>query len=133
MPAEKVCSTCKVSKPLSEFRRCNQCVDCIKEYARQYNARPYVKAMKLAHQQTDHGKLTLKTATKRWRDNNMHKSSASHKVDYARRIGELAKEPCRDCGAETVHGHHPDYSQPLDVIWLCPQHHKAEHKRLRAL
>ena len=31
-----------------------------------------------------------------------------------------------------VHAHHEDYDYPLDVIWLCPIHHKARHKELAA-
>jgi len=27
--------------------------------------------------------------------------------------------------------HHPDYSKPLEVIWLCPPHHKMLHKSLK--
>ena len=52
-------------------------------------------------------------------------------VANAVRGGRLLKRPCRDCGSKTVHGHHPDYSRPLYVIWLCPIHHRAEHERLK--
>lgn len=33
------------------------------------------------------------------------------------------------CGHPAV-GHHWDYSQLLDVIWLCQKHHVEEHWRL---
>lgn len=37
---------------------------------------------------------------------------------------------CQKCGKfATVDGHHEDYSKPLDVIWLCRDCHKKEHKR----
>lgn len=47
--------------------------------------------------------------------------------------GKLVRRPCRDCGVTKVHGHHTDYTKPLDVTWLCPQHHRQEHIRLQRL
>jgi hypothetical protein len=35
------------------------------------------------------------------------------------------------CGRGPVHAHHPDYSQPLDVVFLCQRHHSQLHARLR--
>jgi hypothetical protein len=45
---------------------------------------------------------------------------------YFRR-GKLAAEPCK-CGSYDVEMHHPDYSKPLLVIWLCRPCHLALHK-----
>jgi ribosomal protein L15E len=33
------------------------------------------------------------------------------------------------CGAKKSVAHHEDYKKPLDVIWLCQEHHKAVHMR----
>ena len=33
--------------------------------------------------------------------------------------------------SKKAEAHHPDYDRPLDVIWLCPQHHKALHASLK--
>ena len=27
--------------------------------------------------------------------------------------------------------HHPDYSKPLDIIWLCKMHHEEEHHKVK--
>jgi hypothetical protein len=43
--------------------------------------------------------------------------------------GKIQRSPCEVCGeTERIHGHHPDYSKPLEVIWLCPLHHKGIHQ-----
>lgn len=55
------------------------------------------------------------------------KMLAKTKVWEAIRKGLLKKEPCVVCGEIKVHGHHPDYSKPLEVIWLCHTHHKQLH------
>lgn len=45
--------------------------------------------------------------------------------------GVLQKAPCEVCGDVDVHAHHPDYSNPRKVKWLCPFHHRELHKQLR--
>jgi len=44
--------------------------------------------------------------------------------------GTLKRLPCEKCGNEKTHAHHSDYSKPLDVIWLCPKHHRELHKAI---
>lgn len=40
----------------------------------------------------------------------------------------LNREPCSVCKSTyRIHGHHPDYSKPLDVVWVCTLHHKPLH------
>ena len=50
------------------------------------------------------------------------------KINYKVYKAKLKKGKCIECGDENVHAHHPDYSKPLDVIWLCPLHHKHVHQ-----
>lgn len=52
---------------------------------------------------------------------------------YGLKTGKIKKQPCRDCEREDTQGHHCDYSKPLDVIWLCPIHHKLEHVKMKEL
>lgn len=41
--------------------------------------------------------------------------------------GKLLKQPCWCCGDLESEAHHPDYSAPLDVVWLCKKHHREIH------
>ena len=51
---------------------------------------------------------------------------ARQAVTNAIRDGRLVRQPCRICGTK-AQGHHTDYARPLDVIWLCPRHHRELH------
>jgi hypothetical protein len=47
--------------------------------------------------------------------------------------GNLKRQPCEVCQAtKFIHAHHEDYSKPMEVKWLCPQHHQDRHKELKA-
>lgn len=70
---------------------------------------------------------------KRSRENDQarpDKRRARGAVERALKRGTLAREPCTVCGKQKVEGHHEDYSKPLNVIWLCPAHHKRLHAGL---
>ena len=41
--------------------------------------------------------------------------------------GKLIRQPCIMCGEIEVDAHHPDYSKPLDVVWVCKKHHHEIH------
>lgn len=45
-------------------------------------------------------------------------------------LGKLKRMPCEVCGDPKSHGHHEDYSKPLDVQWLCSKHHRAVHTKV---
>lgn len=64
------------------------------------------------------------------RPRSLEKLHAKQAVQRATLKGFLVRGPCHVCGeTENVHGHHPDYSKPLEVIWLCQAHHMAVHRR----
>jgi hypothetical protein len=45
--------------------------------------------------------------------------------------GVLRPQSCEVCGtSQPIHAHHDDYSAPVDVRWLCQEHHIAHHKAM---
>lgn len=51
---------------------------------------------------------------------------------YVKR-GKIQRGPCVVCGLLKVEAHHYNgYDHPLDVVWLCPQHHRAVHPHRNA-
>lgn len=66
--------------------------------------------------------------TARWRDKFPEKLSAQQKLRYAVKTGRLERKPCEECGNSKSEGHHPDYSKPLEVKWLCRKCHAKEHR-----
>lgn len=57
------------------------------------------------------------------------KHSARYKLQYAIRKGYITKPTvCSrnpDHAGRKVEAHHPDYSKPLEVIWVCRQCHRV--------
>lgn len=55
--------------------------------------------------------------------------NAHCKVHRAVQAGKINKpSACSKCGIEcSPHGHHPDYTKPLEVVWLCVRCHADEH------
>lgn len=55
-----------------------------------------------------------------------------HKVRRALKSGRLVKKNCEHCSSDLrVEAHHVDYSQPLQVVWLCRFCHKKLHHGYR--
>jgi hypothetical protein len=55
------------------------------------------------------------------------KKAAHLAFHQAVKVGRVKRKPCKICGLANAQGHHPDYSKPLEVVWLCPSHHKLVH------
>ena len=129
------CFKCNREKPVEDFYRhpamrggrVNKCKECNKldnalnrqkriDYYREYDRQ------RGARQSEEYREF--------YRQTYPEKERARHMVSNAVRDGRLIREPCEKCGREYTHGHHDDYSRPLDVRWLCPPCHFAEHRRL---
>lgn len=57
------------------------------------------------------------------------KSRSRSLLHIAIRQGKIKSQPCIKCGSKDSEAHHEDYRNPLDVMWMCTQHHR-EHERL---
>jgi hypothetical protein len=114
----KRCFKCDTEKPLSGFYRhprmadgrLNKCVECARVDVRENRAKraDYYRAY----------------------DRERGYRPPAPDVLRARNAARvLSRQPCSICGAERAEAHHPDYSKPLDVVWLCKPHHAEVHRR----
>lgn len=62
---------------------------------------------------------------------NEEKNRARRALMYEVERGRIVRQSCDVCGKPDAHGHHEDYSKPLDVRWLCPAHHTERHHEMR--
>ncbi len=137
----KICPKCGVPKPLEMFYKNNRtitgrdlskCKDCAKAGVRKNRLenidryREYDRAR---------GARTPDSYQREYREQNREKYVAQTAVSNAVRDGRLTKpDRCSHCHmVGEVEGHHPDYSKPLSVVWLCAACHKQLHALLRTL
>lgn len=136
----KKCFKCGKIKSLSEFYRhskmkdghLNKCKECAKidvaanyrknrehfiEYDRYRNVSENRKVARLQYQNTR-------------RTSSPEKYRAYCMVNDAVRHGRLIKKPCVICGKPKTEAHHEDYNRPLDVVWLCREHHVLIHGKV---
>lgn len=117
-----ICTGCNLefSAVESEVKRGNGRF-CSRQCQRSFQARCNAKAMRTGESRQER--------SMRWRKSVPPEVHAAHDaVETALRNGSLVRQPCELCGAERVDAHHDDYSQPLQVRWLCRGHHLAHHR-----
>ncbi len=57
------------------------------------------------------------------------RNRARQRIYYHRRAGNITPGICEICGTDKgIEAHHPDYSQPLLVNWLCSDCHRELHQ-----
>ncbi len=148
----KACSKCGETKPLVEFNKdtkmadgCrSNCKACVKLYDRKRyrenaednrasaqknrddNPEEHKARSKLRYAANPEPK---KASIKKYRAANRHKTLAQNLVNRALKSGTLTRPSnCERCTNPAEEAHHPDYSRPLDVIWLCVPCHGLEHR-----
>jgi hypothetical protein len=136
---KKLCVKCKQEKPVSEFYRSASskdgyrpyCKDCARQYIRDYTKtgyfndyqkRPEVKA-----------RIRANKSLYRQREDVKVKNTAREYTNHKIRAGAITREPCAFCGKEQTEAHHPDYSKPLSIVWLCSDCHRELHLKSKYL
>ena len=157
METTKQCFKCLQEKPLSEFythkrmadghlNKCKQCakldvnkhradnLSAARAYDRSRGNEPHRVEARAEYSKTDAYKKSHAASIKRWAGSHPDRRSASTATGNAIRDGRMIPWPvCSipECSNEKPQGHHPDYSRPLDVVWLCTKHHAEAHKMMR--
>jgi len=128
--------------PLTEFYRhpktadghLGKCKGCARKDVADYAERnpELIRAKKASYSKTDAGKRTSSASWLRHKAKFPERINATVAVNNAIKLGRLARQPCFVCG-DVAQAHHPDYSRPLDVTWLCRKHHRETHQLAKQL
>lgn len=135
----KTCFRCGKEKPLSEFykhpemtdRHLGKCKECTKKDVRENRAarkEQYSEYEKVRRQRPER-KAYQTEQTRQYRLKYPERARAHSIVNYHIRVGNLVPKPCEVCGELEVQAHHDNYSEPLNVRWLCFGHHRALHRQ----
>ena len=103
------------------------------EAKRRYAISERGKAKKQEWVKSEAGKMSAKLNTKSQRVARPDRNRARVILNNAVRDAKVIPWPvCAvpDCSCKPQ-AHHPDYSRPLDVVWLCVKHHKEVHALAR--
>ena len=136
----KKCSGCGEVKAKTEFYknttrkdglrgRCKLCADMATRKWEKENRTRYNETQKLCARKNRQLKREQFSAHRaKNRKKYPEKAKAQSIITCLIQKGEITKLPCAVCGKTKVEAHHPDYSKPYDVIWLCRYDHLQKHK-----
>lgn len=125
----KTCSKCKRILPLEMFHKKKEspdghrydCKICKSEAEkRHYRKTPERRKRRVSQEVFD--RYCAKWPERRKAKTDVHNAIAR---------GDLIRGRCKVCGGSKVQAHHPDYSKPLDVVWLCQKHHTEAHDKFK--
>lgn len=119
----KFCEGCKRNLPLKLWRKDKRMKIGVQSKCKKCrNRQNYDRLKNKPEYKKKHNERTKRSLEKY-----PEKARARFKVRDALIRGDLIKCRCRVCDKLKVQAHHKDYSKPLDVIWLCQQHHNEIH------
>lgn len=118
------CGTCKACK--ARERRTRHRLAHLDEY-RDRNRRWNRKNNSYYRKWAQENKQRRAEINRRYRQRHREKYRAHTILNNALASGKIQKLPCSQCGNPNSQAHHEDYSQPLEVVWLCARHHSELH------
>ena len=138
----KICNHCNEDKSLDQFysdkyskdglrcecKLCNRKVSIDRpEYSRRYRE-SHLFERRMKDRKRFNSSRSKKHAERR---RGTEKYKAVCKLHYAIASGKIKKpSKCEICGEDTIlHGHHSNYKEPLNVLWLCSRCHGIKHRK----
>ena len=127
LPVSQFTRDCRTGAPVAWCNACRRTKD--RQYYRRHYRKMRANARRARLRNKAKGIVYRKSAEARRR------KAARLMAFWAVRAGTLARPGrCERCGARPprrlLHAHHPDYSKPLDVVWLCSTCHGREHWKM---
>jgi hypothetical protein len=105
-------------------RACSKCGGDLKE---RYGKQRYCHACHAAHMRETRPKHKELKEDARKKAN----CRSYSRVYFLR--GKIKKASCVKCGSEDSQRHHPDYNNPLHVVWMCRECHLEYHREAETL
>jgi hypothetical protein len=105
-------------------------MDHYRQYEAQRAMHPERVAARKSYAMTAEGRDAHARACRTYASRFPQRRNAQVIASNAIRTGRLIPWPV--CAVHTCNdkpeAHHPDYDQPLSVVWLCCAHHRAAHR-----
>lgn len=156
---EKQCTKCLELKPSIEFRKDTRtkdrlnhnCKACKQQYEKLHYQKNKDRYLQINRKWKNKNKEKVKRNAQRYEEENRERikevrdnrrsgerfklqSKAHASLEYAINTGKIERpDNCSNCGSNKtqIQGHHTDYNNPLDVIWLCQSCHLIIHGKER--
>lgn len=110
-------------------------IEYYRSYDRMRASMPHRVMARIEYQSTDAGRAAVQRGKNSYLKRNPQKRAAHIAIRNAIKSGKVVPWPV--CAVPECNGkpeaHHPDYSAPLDVVWLCKRHHEDTHMLYREI
>jgi len=132
----KYCGLCKQTKPREQFHNscatkdglATKCKECQSQYASKWHWENRERCLKVKKDYYARNKRKILDRCGKYLKKKMAGNTVLIKAHNS--VRGMKRQPCEICGELKVEAHHPDYSKPKYIRWLCVKHHKLEHSTI---